>query len=91
LILLHGLGYQISFFTVMFYQIVITFFMYFTPTPGATGLAEGGYALLFSQFVSKTDIVPLLFFWRFFTIYIGIISGLVVFYLEFYFDHVKNK
>ncbi|MCF7920761.1 MAG: flippase-like domain-containing protein [Candidatus Cloacimonetes bacterium] len=91
IILLKGLGYQISYFTVIFYQIVVTFFMYFTPTPGATGLAEGGYALLFSQFVEKTDIVPLLFFWRFFTIYIGMITGLGVFYWEFMKKHAKKK
>jgi len=90
-ILLGGLGYKISFFTIIFYQIAITFFMYFTPTPGATGLAEGGYALLFSHFVNKIDIVPLLFFWRFFTIYLGMIIGLVVFYLEFFANYVKNK
>jgi len=90
-ILLNGLGYKISFFTVIFYQTVITFFMYFTPTPGATGLAEGGYALLFSQFVNKADIVPLLFSWRFFTIYFGMIIGLIVFNIEFFIKYAKNK
>ena len=90
-ILLHGLGYQLNFFMVIFYQIVVTFFMYFTPTPGATGLAEGGYALLFSQFVAETDIVPLLFFWRFFTIYLGMLTGLGVFYMEFIKKYAKKK
>jgi uncharacterized membrane protein YbhN (UPF0104 family) len=63
--------------------------MYFAPTPGATGVAEGGFALIFANFVKKRDIVSLTFAWRFFTIYLGMIVGMIAFYLEIF--KVKSK
>ncbi|MEJ2655805.1 MAG: hypothetical protein P8012_01225, partial [Desulfobacterales bacterium] len=64
--------------------VVVTFFMYFAPTPGATGVAEGGYGLLFIQLVQKQDITFLTLSWRFLTIYIGVVIGMIVIYREFY-------
>jgi len=49
-----------SLLTVLAFQVVVTFFMYFAPTPGAAGVAEGGYGLLFAQLVRKQDITPLM-------------------------------
>src|SRR6056297_2226271 len=76
--LLEGMGYQINYTSVILMQVVI---MFFTPTPGATGVAEGGFSLLFSRIVEKGDILPLIFSWRLFTKYIGIAIGIVVFYI----------
>jgi uncharacterized protein (TIRG00374 family) len=45
IVLVRALGYQIPVLTVLAFQVVVTFFMYFAPTPGATGVAEGGYGL----------------------------------------------
>jgi hypothetical protein len=56
--------------TVLAFQVVVTFFMYFAPTPGATGVAEGGYGLLFAQLVQRQDIALLTLTWRFLTILI---------------------
>jgi uncharacterized membrane protein YbhN (UPF0104 family) len=56
--------------------------MYFAPTPGASGVAEGGYGLLFSQLVKSRDLTLLTLLWRFLTIYIGVLIGLVVVYRE---------
>ena len=83
-VLIRALGYQIPVLTVLGFQVVITFFMYFTPTPGATGVAEGGYGLLFSQLVQKQDIAPLTLSWRFLTIYVGVVIGIVVMYREMF-------
>ncbi len=81
ILLLEGMGYQIDYFSVILMQVVVIFFMYFAPTPGATGVAEGGFSLLFSRIVSEGDIFPLIFSWRLFTKYIGIAIGIIVFYV----------
>ncbi len=78
-LLLTGMGYDVSFFYTITLQIVVVFLMYFAPTPGASGFAEGGYSLLFRQIVTKNDVFPLIFYWRFFTKYIGMLIGVFVF------------
>ena len=83
-VLVRALGYQIPVLTVLAIQVVITFFMYFTPTPGAAGVAEGGYGLLFAQLVQKQDIAPLILSWRFLTVYVGMVIGIVVIYREMF-------
>ncbi|MBW2121943.1 MAG: flippase-like domain-containing protein [Deltaproteobacteria bacterium] len=90
-VLISGLHYEISPFSVISFQVVIAFIMYFAPTPGATGVAEGGYALLFSHFVKKSDIVSLTFAWRFITVYIGMIVGGLIFYMEIRKGYQKRK
>ncbi len=81
ILLLEGMGYQFNYVTIILMQMVVIFFMYFAPTPGATGVAEGGFSLLFTRIVEKGDILPLIFSWRLFTKYIGIAIGIIVFYL----------
>ena len=77
-LLIENLDSHISVLSIITFQIVITFFMYFIPTPGATGMAEGGFAFMFAQFVPRSHLGALTFAWRFFTIYIGMIIGLVI-------------
>lgn len=79
-LLLIGLGYQISFIYILSLQILVVFIMYFSPTPGAAGIAEGGYSILFARFVAEKDIFPLIFYWRFFSKYIGIFFGVLIFF-----------
>lgn len=86
-ILIRGLNSSISTSQIISIQILLTFVTYFAPTPGATGVAEGGFTLMFSNFVDKNDIVSLTFSWRFFTMYLGMLIGVTIFYLEI----VKNK
>jgi len=83
IVLVRAMGYHASAWTMVAFQVVITFFMYFAPTPGATGVAEGGYGLLFAQLVQKQDIAPLVLSWRFLTIYIGVLIGMIVTFVEF--------
>lgn len=77
--LIRGLGYDVPIILIIYMQIVVVFFMYFAPTPGATGVAEGSYSLIFSKFVENGHIVPIIFAWRFFTKYIGIFIGMIFF------------
>jgi len=83
-ILTYAMGYHISAFTIIGMQIIVTFITYIAPTPGASGIAEAGFALIFSSLVSKGDIVSLTMTWRFFSIYVGVLIGLVVFYIEIF-------
>jgi hypothetical protein len=39
---------------------------------------------LFSQLVQKQDIAPLTLAWRFLTIYVGVVIGIVVMYREMF-------
>ena len=78
--LLRSLGYyQIGYLNIIFLHTVIAFIMYFTPTPGAAGGAEAGFIFFYRNIVDKNDILALLFFWRFFTKYLGILIGMLVF------------
>ena len=79
-IVLRGLGYEIAFSRILTLQVLVVFIMYFAPTPGAAGIAEGGYSLLFARFVDQSDLFPLLFYWRFFSKYVGIFIGIFVFF-----------
>jgi hypothetical protein len=90
-ILIKSLGYNMPVTTIIGYQIVITFIMYFAPTPGSTGIAEGAYFYIFSSFIKQNDMVVLIATWRFFTIYIGMIIGLLIFYYCIIKDFVINK
>ncbi|WP_320046584.1 lysylphosphatidylglycerol synthase transmembrane domain-containing protein [uncultured Ilyobacter sp.] len=90
-LIIKGLNYDISIFSIIAAQIIITAITYFAPTPGATGIAEGGFSLIFSQFVQKKDIVSVTFAWRFFTIYTGFIIGLIIFYRELIKNNDKNE
>jgi hypothetical protein len=78
------LGYHIPFLTVLAFQVVVTFFMYFAPTPGAAGIAEGGYGFFLTHLVQKKDITFLTLSWRFLTIYIGVIIGIMIIYRELF-------
>lgn len=84
ILLVRGLGYSVSALTILALQVVLTFFMYFAPTPGATGVAEGGYGLLFSQVVGRHDITLLIVAWRFLTIYIGVLAGILITYRDIF-------
>jgi glycosyltransferase 2 family protein len=84
IVLVRALGYPLPVLTILAVQVVVTFFMYFAPTPGATGVAEGGYGLIFAQLVQKHDITLLTLSWRFLTIYIGLVIGIGVIFRELF-------
>ena len=86
-VFIRGLSSSISTGQIISIQILITFVTYFAPTPGATGMAEAGFSLMFSNFVGKNNIASLTFSWRFFTMYLGMLIGLIIFYAEI----IKNK
>jgi uncharacterized membrane protein YbhN (UPF0104 family) len=58
--------------------VVTTFIMYFAPTPGASGVAEGVFGLFFSALVQSGDLVLTILVWRFLTIHLGMLIGVPV-------------
>lgn len=77
-VLLWSLDYQIEYLTIIGLLIVTTFVMYFAPTPGAAGIAEGTFGLLFAPLVAIGDLVLIIVIWRFLTIHLGMMIGLPV-------------
>lgn len=83
-LLIQDLNPSVSAAEIILSQIVITFIMYFAPTPGSSGVAEAAFILLFSGDVGKGEVVSLTFVWRLFTMYLGMIFGMVVFYVQLF-------
>ncbi|MBK1672634.1 lysylphosphatidylglycerol synthase transmembrane domain-containing protein [Ectothiorhodospira shaposhnikovii] len=77
-ILLHALGYDVDYLQVLAIQVVTTFISYFAPTPGASGIAEGSFGHFFSGLVAGGHLLLVVLAWRFLTIYLGMIVGLVI-------------
>ncbi len=74
-VIIHGLGYPVPFSKALQAQIVLFPALYFSPTPGGSGVAEGGFALLFASFIPKYLIGISVVIWRVFTSYISVIIG----------------
>jgi len=94
-VLVTSMGYQIGLFSVLELSAVITFITYAAITPGAAGIAEGAFALIFSGFITASNSTTLTFLWRFFTVYAGSLLGIgILNYLMVQFkakDHTENK
>ena len=78
--MLRSIGIQAQFIDVLLLQTLITFLLYFAPTPGASGIGEILTALVMQVYVPK-NLVPLYtLLWRLFVTYCTIIAGSIVFY-----------
>ena len=74
-ILLWGLDYAVDYGRVLALLVVTTFIMYISPTPGASGVAEGAFGHFFSGMVSPEHLVLVTVAWRFLTIFLGMAIG----------------
>jgi uncharacterized protein (TIRG00374 family) len=50
--------------------------VYFAPTPGGSGVAEGGFIVLFTEFLPTGTVGVVAIVWRIFTEYLPFIAGL---------------
>jgi uncharacterized protein (TIRG00374 family) len=76
--LIWALGFPVKYYQCVLAQAVFLFLLYFVPTPGGSGAAEGGAALVFGMFVPWNAAGMLGIGWRALTEYTGIILGAVV-------------
>lgn len=74
--LLLGLGvHDADWYTVMGRMIFLNMLLYFTPTPGGSGIAEGGFVLLFSDSVPAGTVGVIAVGWRLIAEYIPFLLG----------------
>jgi uncharacterized protein (TIRG00374 family) len=77
-VLFWGAGYQTNYFTTTGLLVVSTCIMYFAPSPGGAGFAEGVFGLFFASLVHASELVGIILVWRFLTIYLGMLIGVPV-------------
>ncbi|MGX9365296.1 lysylphosphatidylglycerol synthase transmembrane domain-containing protein [Desulfoplanes sp. PS50] len=73
-----GAGYHPDYLTTAGLLTVSTCIMYFAPSPGGAGFAEGVFGLFFASMVDPSDLVGIMIMWRFLTIYLGMLIGIPV-------------
>lgn len=81
-LLMHGLGYDVNYVISTGLLVVTTFIMYFSPTPGASGIAEGVFGTFFRTLLSANHLLLVILAWRFVTIYLGMLIGLVIILIQ---------
>lgn len=77
-LLMWGLDYDVNYLISVGLLVVTTFIMYFAPTPGASGISEGVFGSFFNDILANQHLLLVTFSWRFLTIYLGMILGLVI-------------
>ncbi len=73
--ILKGLGIDASYAETIFRQVFLLFAAFFFPTPGAEGIIEGGFSVLFYSSVPRYLIGMLTVLWRFITYHLVVIIG----------------
>lgn len=74
-LLLKGMGINVSFIRIAFLQLVVVLFTFFSPTPGATGVSEGVFAVMFAGIIGRNLLGVFTILWRFFTFYLTALAG----------------
>lgn len=77
-VLMSAVGLPFRYAQTIAVQAVFMFILYFVPTPGASGVAEGGGALLYSVLMPENMAGVMSLICRFFTDYISIFMGVVI-------------
>lgn len=89
-LLIAGLGYEVGYVTVVGLLLITTFIMYCSPTPGASGVAEGLFGHFFAPLLGMNHLVLVTFIWRCLTIYIGMVVGFFVMHHELIGKRVRH-
>ncbi len=82
-LLIASLDYDIDYLISVGLLVVTTFIMYFSPTPGASGISEGVFGSFFSTLLGVEHLVLVTISWRVLTIYLGMVIGLIMTQVEF--------
>ena len=77
-VFINGFGVQVPLNVVMGRMCLLNLVLYFTPTPGGTGVAEGGFLVLFGKLLPDGIVGVTAVLWRFFCEYIPFILGAIV-------------
>jgi len=74
-VIIKGLGLNVNFLQVMYLQIIQFFILYFSPTPGASGIAEISSVSLMSTLLPKAYLPVFAILWRIFSNHLGVALG----------------
>lgn len=77
-VLFCGFGLDIPFFLTMGRMCLLNLVLYFTPTPGGTGVAEGGFVFLFSKILPPGTVGIMAVLWRMFCEYLPFVLGAII-------------
>lgn len=64
------------------YEMIVLSSLFFTPTPGGSGIAEASASYIFLGNIKTEYVFPFIVLWRFFTFYLTAIIGGIVFIKE---------
>lgn len=76
--LIMAAGFQVEFFQCILVESLLLFLLYFVPTPGGSGAAEGGAAAVFALFVPWNLAGVLAVAWRLLSEYTGVALGTII-------------
>lgn len=71
-------GFEVNYLRCLLAESLLIFMLYFVPTPGASGAAEGGAAAVFGLFVPWSAVGVMAVAWRLITEYSGVLIGTVI-------------
>ncbi len=71
-----GLGIAVDWPIIISRMIILNLLLYFAPTPGGTGIAEGGFVYLFGNFVPAGTVGLLAVVWRILAEYLPFAAGM---------------
>lgn len=77
---LRAVGLEANFVDILLLQTLITFLLYFAPTPGASGVGEILTAAVMSVYVPAALVPLYTLLWRVFVSYVTIVTGAVIFF-----------
>lgn len=86
-----GIGAMIDWGQVLGRMIFLNIILYFAPTPGGSGIAEGGFVLLFNELLPPGTVGILAVAWRIFAEYLPFCIGLYFTVKVFGRDFLKNQ
>jgi len=74
-VVVKGLGLEAELIQVIYLQVIQFFLLYFSPTPGASGIAEVSSVSLMSTIIPVGFLPAFAILWRFFVTYLGVAVG----------------
>ncbi len=77
-----GVQFNLSFWNLSAIFILLSFIVYYVPTPGSSGGVEGGFYAVLSMYGGKAAVMAGVLMWRIATYYIPIIVGFIVMMIE---------
>lgn len=89
--ILRGIGLSPPLVQTMITQIILSYILLFAPTPGASGIAEGGGFLLFKPLCPEHLLGIFIVLWRFFSYYLLMMLGGIILARMISVDKLKIK